>query len=372
VLDLKSFALLYLVESVGLANPVRFTWLLNSTNIAIRSDELSGPSDVVIQRNFDPVSLQPSPYVDFLRFTYVVWGVPGPFFPEGSRDASEIGLLSQGETPRYPVAAYVPNNDFLPLLHAGEYFSALTRDDVGGIRYLLSRSNINVEPCLPTIRGVGGNTFVNVAARPGVEKITFQRYDPGQAQITNSFLETYVVDGQQRTQMLQRVIETPDILFTASNHPRQGDAPAIVRRTRPNFSHQNENGSGILQPEVVISFQKLGDIYREPYWSDGIDVVDWRWSTFDFRTVTPSPIFPVGPAYQSGRTLSTRQIQDQNGPAVEWKLRLIAGVQYAIETSPDLTNWTNITNITAAPIHTLTNSLANQSQTFWRARRISQ
>lgn len=261
-------------------------------------------------------------------------------------------------------------------MREGEYVSNLTRDDLGAFRYLLDTNNINEEACLPTVRAADGSTnFVHFAARPGVDKITFVRHDPADMPITNFFFDVYIENGERKSQSLQRLIETPDILFTAENHPRQnGYPPAIVRRTPPNFSHQNDTGSGILQPEVVISFQKLGDIYREPLLSDGVESIDDRWSVFDSRTVTPSPIFPVGPAYQGGRTLAVRQVEGANGAAsVEWKLRLIAGVQYAIESSSDLVRWTDLTNIIALPIHTLTNGTAvDSAAVFWRARRISQ
>jgi hypothetical protein len=372
VFDLKSTAVIYMVEALGLANSVRFTWLLNSTNIALRSNEGSGPYDVILQRNFDPMTFEPSSFVNSVRYTYYVGELPEPFFPQGNRDAGELAVDATGGSFRPPVSSFFPSLA-MPGWREGNYFSALTRDDVGGIRYLLSSNNINVEPCLPTVRALGGGIdFVKIAARPGIEKITFQRFDPGGQPVTNFFEDVYFLEGRVHTQSLQRVIETPDILFTAANHPRQFDVPPLVRRTRPNFSHQNETGTGIFQPEIIISFHKLGDIFREPYWSDGTENVDYRWSSFDSRTLTPSPIFPVGPAYQSGRTLSVRTIQTQGGAAVEWKLRLIGGVQYAIESSADFKNWTTVTNITAAPIHTLTNAaLSDTSAMFWRARRIS-
>jgi hypothetical protein len=313
-----------------------------------------------------------------VRFTYVIID-QGPIYPNIPSPNRVLFQLPVNQTEFWPgtsVGQSLPTPiDYSYNFRSGLYYSALSKDDLGGVSYLLYPTNINIEPTLPFVRALGGGTnFVNVAPRPGVDKITFERFDPGQPPKINIFTDSYFRDGLMKTQSLQRVIQSPDILFTAGNHPHQTWFPALVRRTRPNFSHSNATGSGILQPEIVISFEKLGDIYHEPEFQDPDDgwIIETRWSSFDSRTFTPSPIFPVGPAYQGGRTLSTRQIQDQNGPALEWKLRLIAGVQYAVESSPDLMNWTVTTNIIAAPIHTLTNAaLSDSSVTFWRARRIS-
>jgi hypothetical protein len=367
--DLKSFALAFLVEQIGLANPVRFTWIVTTTNAPIFATEDSGPNDFMYQRNFDPLNLSPTSVVNTIRYSYRIEQFLFPWLPEVNRLASLFAITPDSPYQR-GVAAVLPNPIGTHLIQ-GEYFTALTRDDRGGLKFLLHTNNVNVEPVLLSVHAFGGGLdFVNVAARPGIDKITFQRFDPGLPSITNFFLDSYFLDGSIKTQFLQRVIQAPDILFTAANHPRVFDAPAFVRRTRPNFSHQNETGPGILQPEIVISFQKLGDINREPLWTSGDEVIDYRWSSYDVRTVIP-PIFPVGPAYQGGRTLSVRKLDLTNGRAIEWKLRLIAGVQYSIESSSDLINWTALTNITAAPIHTLTNSApSDQSTTFWRARRI--
>lgn len=47
VLDLKSFALVYLLEQIGLANPVRFVWNTTSTNIPAAATEETGPYDAI-------------------------------------------------------------------------------------------------------------------------------------------------------------------------------------------------------------------------------------------------------------------------------------------------------------------------------------
>jgi hypothetical protein len=58
VRDLKSYALMHLVEQFGLANAVRFVWNTTTTNIAAGSVESNGPYDSIIKRNFDPITLE--------------------------------------------------------------------------------------------------------------------------------------------------------------------------------------------------------------------------------------------------------------------------------------------------------------------------
>jgi len=68
-------------------------------------------------------------------------------------------------------------------LAPGAFYTGLTRDDAGGLRYLLTTNNINYETLLSGVHGTGANagSFVNGALRHGVDKITFVRvngYDP--------------------------------------------------------------------------------------------------------------------------------------------------------------------------------------------------
>src|SRR5256712_7661785 len=67
--DLKSAALHVLVEQLGLADPVRYTWCLRAR---ILPTGLMCPEYVytVIKRNFDPVTLEPSSYVNGTLYTY--------------------------------------------------------------------------------------------------------------------------------------------------------------------------------------------------------------------------------------------------------------------------------------------------------------
>ena len=149
LLDLKSSTMMLLAEQAGLAEPDRYTWTLH--------DRLVGPggcpadvSYLVIKRNFDPVftvpsELQPSSYVNGTLYSYFITEIcAGP--PPYLADAVE-----------YPVDPLA--NTFTAVasfgLAPGGYFTGLTRDDVGGLRYLLRTNNMNIENA-----GVDTVTFV--------------------------------------------------------------------------------------------------------------------------------------------------------------------------------------------------------------------
>jgi len=68
LIDLKSVTMFLLIEHLGLAETERFTFCLrNSLQTA------GGFQDLVIQRNFDPITLQPSSNLNDTAFVYSVW-----------------------------------------------------------------------------------------------------------------------------------------------------------------------------------------------------------------------------------------------------------------------------------------------------------
>lgn len=145
LLDLKSLALHLLVEQLGLAEPDRYTWTLRD-----RIPNLTCPSYIynVIKRNFDPVTLAPSSYVNGALYSYRIFELcPTP----DRADAVEY-LVDPVNTPFTAVASQGIASEFSDVnetdqgaVHHGRFFMSLTRDDVGGLRYLLKPTNRNVE-----------------------------------------------------------------------------------------------------------------------------------------------------------------------------------------------------------------------------------
>ena len=153
--DLKSVTLSLIIENMGLAEPDRFTWTLHDRLAIAGITCVPGTGGgafayTVIKRNFDPEftttdMLQPTSYVNGTLYTYdIVEFCSGP---ANLADAVErpVDQLASSFT---AVAAF--GFDL-----SGGYYAGLTRDDVGGLRYLLRAGNMNIEAA-----GTNAVTFI--------------------------------------------------------------------------------------------------------------------------------------------------------------------------------------------------------------------
>ena len=312
--DLKSWTLSVLLETMGLAAPERYIYTLRS-----RVVQNNFPSYTTVKRNFDPVTMLPSSYVNGTLYTFNIFQTyvqpPGPF---NAWEAVELTVdpLAPSVT---SVAAYAGvlggNTDSRAgavLFNPGIFYTGLTRDDVGGIRYLLRSGNFNVEPLplnsisaaggggggnsstgggLPWLvvggptgggagaggaaggaGGIGGagglggglattNTIVDTALRPGVDKLTFVRADFDSALgqfFTNNvvYSDRFITNGVSRDQLVQRTQIQPDIVFTAADlGVDAGGAPILFSRT---ITYQDNSilntgagGAGIAGPGTI-------------------------------------------------------------------------------------------------------------------------
>ena len=235
----------------------------------------------------------------------------------------------------------------------GVYLTGLTRDDVGGLRYIYCGSgrweNDNTENLIPgttVVSGSGGgssgsggsspwspvggggtnstgtttttNAGVNIALRPGVDKITFAlgkndstfgTFSP----ITVQYTDTYKTNSTLQTQTTRRVLTQPDIIFQVADlgvDPLSG-YPIMVRISgcvSPNWINNSSlNGSAILSgpgqinPTVVIQLSSVGPyiVNENPYFLDQVNPYDvgWVWGSFDGTTNDPV-IYPIGTSIQ--------------------------------------------------------------------------
>lgn len=127
--DVKTEALWYLTEGLGLAEPDRYVWTLRSrictTCPACTYD--------VIMRNFDPYSYGPTPYINGILYTYYI---------------EEFCTAPESYSRNFPVD---PTADIYSALMTfgdvryGAYATGLSRDDVGGLKYLMRTNNVNWE-----------------------------------------------------------------------------------------------------------------------------------------------------------------------------------------------------------------------------------
>src|SRR5688572_29844590 len=141
LVDMKTQTLGLLIEQLGLISPERWTWTL-------RSRETSGPLPITnystIMRNFDPVTLQPSAYVNGNRYSYEI---VEPYVTQDSSSAVEFPVDPESSLYSFSSAANLVGADFqIPF---GVFYTYLTRDDIGGLRYIYDPENLNWESFAP-------------------------------------------------------------------------------------------------------------------------------------------------------------------------------------------------------------------------------
>lgn len=317
LLDLKSTALTALMEEMGVADAERYVWTLRARQVVQNN---SATNYLVIMRNFDPVSWGPSRYVNGTLYTYYIGETAD------QDDASIPNRATAVETPVDPLASAFTSVASGPL-GSGQFYSGLTRDDVGALRYLLRTNNFQWENLTPGTtatsnpdcpwcpyggtNGAGTNLVVDLAVRPGVEKITFQaaQYDPLTGlfrTVTNTFTDTYVTNSTLKTQTVERLLAAPDILFSAEDLGvnNRGIPLATWARTTTtgwaNNSALNSQaalaGPGVIQPRVTITFNKLGPYFfnvNPGFLDEATSFPGFVWGSFDGTTNSPV-IYPVG------------------------------------------------------------------------------
>jgi len=150
LLDVKSLLMHVIIEQLGLADPERFVWTLHD-----RFDRQPGPCPqtmeyIVVKRNWDIVpsplnQLQPSSYVNGTLYSYYILETCNP--PNPLADAVEFAVDPLDFTYTSVASGTAPFIDSLnyQISVPGFFYTGLTRDDVGGLRYLLQNDNYNWE-----------------------------------------------------------------------------------------------------------------------------------------------------------------------------------------------------------------------------------
>ncbi len=333
--DLKSYALKAILEQLGLGSPTRFVF-----QSRIRAPETTPPitNYLIIQRNFDPETWAPTPYINGQLWTY------NDIFDNQDSPSVKSSTITEPVDPLIlaePVASLVSGLGF-SVFGFGSYFTGLTRDDVGGLRYIYRPDNQNVDvlpadatgqagfggggggdsgswtpiaaPSTNTNTGGGTTTtpFYAQAIRGGVDKLSFVRtpvvYQPTAYLVTNRFTETIlavITNGVQRTidQRVTRLVVAPDFVFSAADLTEDPDpVVAILDRNAVATSNDAINGSvaldgpGQFSGSANITFAKTGAVLlntaptflAQPAFSQ-----DFIWGSFDGSTNDPI-VYPTG------------------------------------------------------------------------------
>jgi hypothetical protein len=337
VFDLKTQALASLLESLGVAPAERYVWTLRGRTVINNV-----PVYAVIKRNFDPVTWNPSSYVNGVLYTYqILQTYANPDVWEAVEFEVDPSLPSVTSVSAFNIwGGTVLANGIFATLSPGLFFTGLTRDDVGALRYIYRPDNYNVEVLmtnavqapLGTQRGnyvigvdsggkvngwgappgftnvLGGTNLppVNVAIRPGVDKVSFVRVNwdsmvGAWVTLTNVFEDRYISNSVQRTQLIQRTLPAPDIIFDAADLGIAPDGTPIFYAKAMSLTSQDAingtttlSGPGQIFPPHTITFSKLGEyLINSPEGGQGDGFPGAIWGAYD-GTATEPYIFPQG------------------------------------------------------------------------------
>jgi hypothetical protein len=323
LIDLKSVALQTMMEEIGLGDPIRFNYAIRhrqpvpGTTFGVYS---------IIKFNYDPVTLRSSSYINGSLWTYEIIEAPVPRISYLQPDPAVFG---NGEL-NFPVAGGVdPALPAVPILASGYYYTGLTRDDVGGIRFLLNPRNIVAETLLAgTVPGggawnpfvgtnfstnvviIGTNNPASAGLRGGVNKLHFRKvfFDSllGQAftPININSSDTVIIgNGQTVKQTVRRTVALPDIIFTV-----QDTYPAAfgARTTTAGWLNNDAingttllGGPGVITPPIAITFNTQNPILinQTPFFITPPSITDTNsrllgiigptWASFDGSTNAP-------------------------------------------------------------------------------------
>ena len=393
--DLKSVTLSLLLEQMGLAQPARYTyalkgwdptlvtyhpqfgWFFVEFDAFLETNRFSfteydpygldpghNVAQFLIARNFDPETLAVTEYVNGIPYNAMVYSYP----PGNNGHSTGVNgtITFFGSFFYWEDNVYSALADFRPC--PGIFYTSLSRDDVGGLRYLLSADNVNYEQLLPDVR-----TFVPLhdrrgteAWRPGVEKITFVRQPSGgwshwegpsqwSRPLRYRFTDFYFRNNVLKQQLAERMVREPDLLFCAADTGKNDQGTQwVVRPGTTNWlnnafwnGNTNGEGPGVIRPPIKITFHKLGALVITDNSGDPGVIYNQAWGSFDGSTNLPI-IYP-------------HRIQSSNEPLIihfsffdtaglvtnrTWNLRVPVGGQALLQFSTNQVDWTSLVTIT--------------------------
>jgi hypothetical protein len=336
LLDLKSWVMGAMLEVLGLGPAERYVWTLKSRTV--RGDI---PYYVVMKLNFDPITFEPTAYVNGTLYTYLIlqtytnpdiWEAVEVEVDPSLPSVSSVSATMTGGGTIFASGYYVNN---MP----GLFYTGLTRDDVGGLSFIYRKGNVNMEilatnvvaaprslkegnyligakstspwaapPGLVYTNVTGTNAAVFQALRTGIDKLNFTRVDFDSytgfwVPMTNVYVDYYVTNTTIKKQLVQRALAQPDILFSAADLGLSADGfPVLFRRTSGWVNLNAINGisgtalygPGLILPPIELTFSKLGQyLINAPEGGEADGFLYFWWGSYDGTTNAPV-VYPLG------------------------------------------------------------------------------
>jgi hypothetical protein len=317
LIDLKSFTMNLIIEHMGLKG---------ETHVFDLRGRFSTPLPCVfnydvINRNFDPITWEPTHYVNGVLYTYEI--IDGcPVIGVGEAIELPVDPAAMAPTTVASVETLLGGTGLGLSLAAGLYHLGLTRDDVGGLRYLYRRNNYNNEilpfdatpsaitsPWTPVGFGFTNAVQTNtLALRGGVEKITFVKVQNDSLlgagstfrPITYTYSIPVVTNFHIVNQTVRRRITRPDIIIAAQDltfPPGYSIAArSMTFQTNGPTSAANIAGPGNIAPQTQFTFNKALPLLFNTsflFLREETAQKSLVWGSFDGTTNTPV-VYPQG------------------------------------------------------------------------------
>ena len=284
--DLKSTVMELLIERLGLVDPENWAWCLRAKAL-LPNQACPNYVFTTIQRNFDAITWEPSRYVNGNLFTYEIQQVcpPNPYGDKG--DAVEFLVDPDGTT--YSALATpkltIPDIGFYGWFHTG-----LTRDDIGGLRYLYATNNMNIE-------GAGTNSVTFVTDSNTVQLLFTSNLTTLASQaLTNNpaaLQALYPNLSITSTTSIFTNIWVTNLTAYYTNFPFDpfGTPPHLAFVTNRTLTVQTWYHYTFNN---VVTFQLVNGVWTAVPLPDIVAHMGPAWITVQTTTVTNAPFAPVG------------------------------------------------------------------------------
>lgn len=325
--DLKSSLMGVLIEELGLMQPDRFVWCLHDRYIPAGA-ACPNYDYFVIQRNFDPVTRVYSSFVNNALYGFSVQDAcplnPNPYAPLLA-DAVEYNV-----DPRtIPNKAVASQELFL-----GNFYTGLTRDDIGGLRDLLAATNVFRESTGSNINQAVQATVPSTLVTQDYSNLLYQATINNAAALAGLF-PGLIVTSETASNVLVVTTNTVAVLVPAPLGPVGSFTTSLVTTYTTNYALRYTHAFGNVVPVHVYTNAFI---------------------TLQTTTVGGSKTGPVGTLATNVSSVTSLELGVTNGDFYILPTTL-CGDYVFIPNSPPIANITsNITALQVTTNVTLTNT----------------
>jgi hypothetical protein len=321
--DIKSTVMSIMLEHMGLIGETH-VWDLRAR--VAQPNTTCEFEYAVINRNYDPVTYNPSAYVNGVQYGYTIWdgcanGVSVADAIEQSVDQTSPAQFS------YTAVATRYGQQL------GGYYLGITRDDMGGLSYLYRSANYSYEAldadsiAQPSSSGwvavnpLGANNAITgfEGLLGGVGKITFVKVAYNSllgatfTPLTYNYAIPFVTNGMLQKIRVSRTITQPDILFTAGDLVGPPETfPLTYNAYDRTITYVNNNAvnlgadavtASVIGAQEIITFNNVNPVWinLNPAFLDSTATALYPvllWASFNGTTNAPV-VFPNGSSIES-------------------------------------------------------------------------